>query len=145
MLVRNSPFKEWVTVYFDPEKTNESKLLEFLRARRCPSARLDRIEQAGLTAMNPFVGPGGVVQLRWDYPNGDQPPELTLPSDWVLKGSSASTKENSEQTEQAKNAEQRFYSIQVPTNTRSGQQTISAVSPDGKTYTVTVEVVRRVG
>ena len=42
MLVRSKPFKEWVTVYFDPDKMSETKLLQLLRERRCPRAALDR-------------------------------------------------------------------------------------------------------
>ncbi len=64
MLVRDNPFKEWVTVFYDPDQISEEKLLSLLRERRCPKATLDRPGDGKLTVMNPYVGAGGIVQFK---------------------------------------------------------------------------------
>ena len=80
-LLRNNPFREWVTVYFDPTKITEEAILKLLRERRCPRAEQVRADGKPLTVMNPFIGPGGVVQIRVTT---EQPLTLTNPDpQWV--------------------------------------------------------------
>jgi len=136
MLVRSKPFREWVTVYFDPAKVSEEKLLRLLRERRCPRASLDRKTDDKLTAMNPFVGPGGVVQLQVPQLPDGHAPGVDLPADWKLVGP---------ETGVAGKDGKLYLSVQVPAKVEAKKYTLGVSVPKHRTVQTEVEVVRRVG
>ena len=139
MLVRNKPFKEWVTVYFDPKKTSEKKLLKLLRERLCPRSELDRGEDKVLTAMNPFVGPGGIVQLRLASPKHKKSYSFSLPEGWQVTGNKEGVSHEDRDEDDGA-----YYSVRVPANAKAGKHDIKVALPSGQTETITVEIVRRI-
>ena len=60
-LLRNSPFGEWVTVYYRPDEVDEEQMLKWIKANRCPRAALVRRADG---VRNPFVAPGDIVQIK---------------------------------------------------------------------------------
>ena len=136
MLVRNSPFKEWVTVYYEPEKITEEKLLELLRKRRCPRSALDRTPGDKLTVMNPYVGPGGIVQLQIAPSPANRPFQPKLPEGWKIVGPATGA-----EGEDGKS----YMSIQVPDQAKAASYTLTVKTGDKQTTAAAVEVVRRVG
>ena len=86
MLVRNKPFGEWITVYFDPDKITEETLLALLKKKRCPRAAISRKEGMDATVMNPFVAPGDTVQVQLDPERRTQLRGMTLPNGWKVAG-----------------------------------------------------------
>jgi hypothetical protein len=77
-LVRQSPFGEWVNVYYLPDQITEAKLLAHIKANRCPRAsRVDGV-------VNPFAAPGDVVQLKFNAKAETSIKTITLPDGWTL-------------------------------------------------------------
>lgn len=136
MLVRNKPFKEWVTVYFDPEKIAETKLLQLLRERRCPRSALDRETGDKLTAMNPFVDPGGIIQLQVEPPPEGRQLQVNLPDEWKLVGNEKGVADKDGKL---------YFSVQVPAKAEAKKYTVGFSIPKLHTIQTEVEVVRRVG
>lgn len=136
MLVRNTPFREWVTVYYEPSKITEAKLLELLRKKRCPRAALDRTPGDKLTAMNPVVGPGGIVQLQATLPANRDPLKWKLPDGWQLVGPATGSKGEDGKT---------YVSVQVPGEAKAASYSLAVSTSNKETTTSAVEVVRRVG
>jgi len=134
MLVRDTPFREWVTVYFDPKQTSEDKLLSLLRERRCPKATLDRSPNDKFTVMNPYVGPGGIVQIKTTSPPDDPPPRVTLPEGWKMVGPETGVIDKQEGAT--------YFSVQVPATTKPGTCSIGIRSPKLGILEASVEVVR---
>ena len=122
-------------MYYDLSKIMEDKLLEFLRQRRCPRAALDRPPGETLTAMNPFVGPGGIVQLQFATPETGQSLSVKLLDKWTIVGPATGTAGDDGKT---------YLSIQVPDQAKPASHTLTVTS-SGKNATTTVEVVRQVG
>lgn len=136
MLVRSSPFREWVNVYYDPTQINEAKLLKLLRARRCPKAALDRPQAAPLTLMNPAVGPGGIIQLQVSPETALEIQRTELPPEWKLIGPA----------KQKVAAKATIYlSVQVPADSKHGKFPIRLHPVTGGPLEATAEVVRKVG
>ena len=140
MLVRNKPFKEWITVHYDPKKTSEDKLLKLLRERRCPRATLDRNDDGVLTAMNPYVARDGIVQVRLDSPTHKKHYTLTLPEGWRLIGN-----KDGVYAEDRDEDDGAYFAIQVPAYLKQGEFTIEARHANGPVESTTVEVVREIG
>lgn len=134
MLVRMSPFREWIAVYYDPKRITEEKLLALLRERRCASAKVDRIETAPLTVMNPFVGPGDVVQLRVDTRKTPRVTKVKLPEDWAIVGKPGGSSGSEGLT---------YFTIQVPSKADLGKRKVILCIEEGEPLEATVEVVQR--
>jgi hypothetical protein len=135
MLVRQKPFKEWVAVYYDPDATNEEKLLKLLRARRCPRASVDRVDHEKFTAMNPFVSEGEVVQLRIADMPKDESPDLVLPAGWRAIGDAIGFSDK---------AGRNFISIQVPAKSEQKKYKVSLKISEVEMLETDIEVVRNV-
>lgn len=135
MLVRNKPFKEWVTVYYDPEKTNEEKLLKLIRAKRCPRASQVRVANEKFTAMNPFTSEGEIVQLRIADVPKDKAPELVLPEGWKVFGDAKGFPDSKGKT---------YISVQVPAKAKQQAYKIGIRISEDKKLETEVEVVRKV-
>ncbi len=136
MLVRMKPFKEWITVYFDPEKTSENKLLKLLQQRRCKSSKLARSENDKVTAMNPFASPGEIIQLRIAGTPEKNGFKITLPNGWKVTGDAKGVKHNDGKT---------YLSILVPEKTPLKKYIIGLALAGDKTLDTEVEIVRGIG
>lgn len=131
MLVRNKPFGEWVTVYYDADETTEKALLALLRTRRCPKAALIRTEGRAATVMNPFVAPGDTVQVRIAPGRRDALGAMTLPDGWKVGGG-----KNGGPVEEG-------VSIQVPREAAQGEAVLDLRIGD-RSVKLAVTVVRKV-
>ena len=136
MLLRQKPFKEWITVYYEPGKITEDRLLKLLRERRCARARLDRAEAVPVTVMNPQVGPGDLVQLRVSPELKAAAGHLSLPKGWKVVGNPSASKGTDGTT---------WFSIQTDVKTAPGTHGISLAREGEEAVALTVEVVRKVG
>jgi hypothetical protein len=130
MLVRNKPFGEWVTVYFDPDKITEETLLGLLKKKRCPKAATIRREGMDATVANPFVAPGDTVQVQVDPDRRTQLRGMSLPDGWKVAGH-----------EEGGPAEGDLL-IQVPPKAAQGETELKLQFPD-RTVKVNVTVVRK--
>jgi len=83
MLVRRSPFAEWVVIYFDPAQTNEQKILKLIRSQGCPNAGLIRSNKLNAT-MNPYIASGDTVQLRIELKEKQLLSIKNLPKGWAI-------------------------------------------------------------
>jgi hypothetical protein len=134
MLVRDNPFKEWITVYFDPEQITEEKLLSLLRERRCPKATLDRPGEGKLTVMNPYLGAGGIVQFKTTSPPDGKALRVTLPEGWKWVGPESGSIDKEEGVT--------YFSAQAPAKASLGKCLISISSENAGEMKSSVEVVR---
>lgn len=135
MLVRMDPFKEWVTIYFDPEKMTEEKLLELLHERRCKSSQLDRVDHQDFMAMNPFVSAGEIAQIRISQANRDALSKVTLPDGWKVVGDANGVSHKDGNI---------YLSLKVPEKAEQKRYSIEVTLADKKVIKTTVEVVRRI-
>ena len=136
MLVRQKPFREWVTVYYDPERISEEKLQARLRERGCKSARLDREEGSSLTVMNPFVGPGDVVQVRFGGKDKQAVKKVELPEHWKLLGKPGGFVDE---------GGVRWFTVRIPEKADQGKRKLLLHFAKGDPIEAVVEVVRKVG
>ena len=136
MLVRGKPFREWVTVYYDPKRISEEKLLQRLRERGCRSAKLDREAGSPVTVMNPFVGPGDLVQVRLGGMDKSAVKKVELPEGWKLAGKPGGFVDKDGVT---------WLTVWVPEGAKQGKQTVRIHPAEGDVIEAAVDVVRKVG
>ncbi len=136
MLFRRAPFKEWITVYYDPEKISEQKILKLLHQRRCKSSKLDRLENDKLTAMNPFASSGEIIQLRITGIPKNDGYKIKLPDGWKITGDANGVKHEDGKT---------YLSIKVPEKTPQKKYNIGLTLAEGGTLEIQVEIVRGIG
>lgn len=135
MLLRRKPFREWITVYYDPAKTDEAKLLKILHSKRCKSSKVDRTASEKFTAMNKYASEGELVQLRIADAPKDQVPELDLPTGWEIFGDKNGYRNENGET---------FISVKVPLKAEQKNYTISLKGADGKGLETQVGIVRKI-
>jgi hypothetical protein len=136
MLVRSKPFREWVTVYYDPERITEEKLQARLRERGCRSAKLEREAGSPLTVMNRFAGPGDLVQIRFGGKDKPAVQKVELPVGWKLVG-----KPRGHMGEGGV----RWFTVRLPAKADQGKQKLLFHPAEGDAIEAVVEVVRKVG
>lgn len=136
MLVRGKPFREWVTVYYDPKRINEEKLLQRLRERGCKSAKLEREAHSPLTVMNPYAGPGDVVQMRLAGKGKQVVKKLELPEGWKPEGKPCGYVDSDGVT---------WITVRAPAKAKTGKQKLLLRTAAGEAVEAVVEVVRKVG
>jgi hypothetical protein len=136
MLVRGNPFREWIAVYYDPARITEEKLVELLRKRRCPSARLDRAGEGPLTVMNPSVGPGDVVQMCLAAEKNPGIDKVTFPDDWKLVGGPGGFSDPDGVT---------WFTVKVAAEEKQGKHEVVLHPREGDPLKASIEVVRKHG
>ncbi len=129
------PFKEWVTVYYDPEKITEAKLLKLLHERRCKSSKVDRVVNDEFTAMNPFVSAGEIAQIRIPDSGKEAAAKMTLPEGWKIVGEAKGVTHKDGKT---------YLSLLIPKKAGQKKYVIGMTLADKKALKTTVEVVRRI-
>ena len=148
MAVRKSPFREWVVVYHDPQKTDLKKIEARLREQGCPKARLDAArptKASGITLAidNPFVTPGDRVVVAVILPKGRSGKiELVPPREWKMKAGPPRVLKSATKKKPA------IVGLQTPRNAPLGKHSFKArVTTAGKVYTLALEVelVKKVG
>lgn len=78
----------WVVAYYDPDKTDEDRLLKRLKEKGCSEAerggfRLSQKEGIRISVMNSIVAPGDLVQLVVRLPWRSAKVDLALPPGWT--------------------------------------------------------------
>ncbi len=63
MLLRRSPFGEWLVVYYLPSEIDEKKILSLVRDGGCPRSDIIRGTEESVS-MNPILAAGGILQLK---------------------------------------------------------------------------------
>ncbi|MFK7852146.1 MAG: hypothetical protein AB8D78_14310 [Akkermansiaceae bacterium] len=134
MLVRYKPFREWIAVYYDPKLITEEKLGDYLRERRCGSAKLEREESSPLTVMNRIVGIGDLVQLRISAGGTSSIKKVALPEGWKLVGEPSGTRDSSGVT---------YLTVRVPAKEKFATYSILLHPNEGDPLKAEVEVVNK--
>ncbi|MGE3165740.1 MAG: hypothetical protein AB7O52_12590 [Planctomycetota bacterium] len=144
--VRSDPFGEWNIVYFNPEQTDEAKILARLRAKGCPNAqRVPSVSVelgANLRAMvtNPVAVPGDVFVVELQGVSPESPlPRLVLPSSWTQQAAPKSDPAKVDGTVHT-------WLVRSHPETRRGRHEIRLVPAvsDTTERTLTVELVNQV-
>lgn len=136
MLVRNKPFEEWITVYYDPKSITEEKLLKLLRERRCKKSKPVRRENEQLTAMNPYASAGDIIKIRVGNPPKETAPQIILPEGWLIAGD-----KKGEQYPDGKT----YLCIKVPEDAPQKKYNISLKTDTEKVINAEVEIVKAIG
>ncbi|MEJ6699742.1 MAG: hypothetical protein QNL01_02110 [Akkermansiaceae bacterium] len=135
MLVRMKPFKEWIYVYYDPEKTSEAKLLKTLHENRCASATADQFVKDDITVLNPFLSAGEIVQLRITGVPKGKALDASLPDDWKVVGDSKGFSGKDGKT---------YLSIKVTPKVAQKKYKVGVKISDDKSLEAVIEVVRKI-
>lgn len=130
MLVRRSPFAEWVVVYFDPAKIDESKLLRLIRNGGCRNANLVRSKGNNL-AMNSYIAGGDMIQLQIHLEKPQKISIPKLPKAWVI----------SQDLTQPLPEGPHFLNIRVPKSTSKGVYKYQVLAEKQKILDVESHVV----
>ena len=86
--------------------------------------------------MNPFVGPGGIVQVQVGPAPDGRTYRVNLPDGWKLVGNKKGA---------AGKDGKLYFSVQVPAKADAKKYTVSFSIPKLRAIQTEVEVVRRVG
>lgn len=131
-LLRQSPFGEWVNVFYDPSKIKPAEMLQLIKKNDCPRARHTTVRNKQL--LNPIIAPGDPVQINFsasaDTSISDQ---SKLPNGWKIAGSKKLSKGEN------------FVTLSVPRSTKQGSHTVKISTADGQSVELEVIVVSQVG
>jgi len=129
MLLRRSPFGEWVVVYYDPEQTSEAKILKRVRTNGCRNAAIVRAKKKS-TTMNPFVAAGDCVQLRLILEEKTSLTISKIPTGWKFEGKLKDLP-----------AGEHYLNIYVPKGAQQKRSQIVLQTDRSKSFTFSAEVV----
>ena len=90
MQLRNSPFGEWVLVYYDNKKISEGEIFRMIKSRGCSRAAIMRNQtqkagQSKFTVLNPYICPGDVLSIQIES-DGSEKVSIELPAGWKSIG-----------------------------------------------------------
>lgn len=129
-LLRSSPFGEWVNVFYDPKKTDESAILNLIKKNDCPRARQTKSN----AVQNPFVAPGDPIQIKFELKESAKLASTSkLPGNWEIVGN--------HQFQKGSN----LLTIQTPKSAKRGTESIKLEFSNGAKIQATVDVVQQVG
>ena len=132
MLLRRSPFAEWVNIYYKPKETDEDTLHALLKGRGCAASQRIGGAEGASSVMNPFGAAGDTVQLHLNLPKADEIVSTKLPDKWKLSSPSALSKGHN------------FITIDTNPFAKNGKHSISVTLGSGETHSFSVELVSRI-
>lgn len=131
-LLRNSPFGEWVNVFYDPSKTDETTILAMIKKNDCPKAR--RTDSRNGVVQNPYLAPGDPIQMKIELTaNAKLVGTSGLPEGWEVVGDGKFDKGTS------------LLTIQTPKSAKQGPASIKLEFDNGSKIEAKVDVVKQVG
>jgi hypothetical protein len=131
-MVRQSPFGEWVNVFYDPKKIKPETMLKLIIKEDCPKAK--QTIGSNKQLLNPFIAPGDPVQFSISAKSETAITDKSeLPSGWKIVGKGLLNKGEN------------VVTLTVPRKVKAGSHTVKLVMADGKQVEGTVTVVSQVG
>ncbi len=132
MLLRGSPFGEWVVVYYRPEQISEKKIHQLIVRQGCPNASIIRSKSES-TTMNPIIAAGDPVQLRVHLSKASSLSIAKIPKNWKIESSLKNLSKG-----------ENFLTVRVPRSAKKKASEIHLKDADGTVFKFPVEIVGRI-